>query len=102
MSVHTVAILSPGDMGSGVGYALGQREIDVITCLRGRSDRTRELAARARIRDAPSMNLLVSQADVIMSILVPEQASALAEQVAEASATGEGSVRAAQKCNGRN
>ena len=35
MSVHTVAILSPGDMGSGVGYALGQHEIDVITCLRG-------------------------------------------------------------------
>ena len=98
MSVHTVAILSPGDMGSGVGYALGQHEIDVITCLRGRSDRTRELAAKARIRDVPSMNLLVSQADVILSILVPERASDLADRVAAAMReTGQSPVFA--ECN---
>ena len=84
MAVHTVAILSPGDMGSGVGQALGQHNIDVITCLRNRSNRTRELAGWARIRDVPSMRLLVSQADLILSILVPEQAVAVAREVADA------------------
>ena len=84
MAVHTVAILSPGDMGSGVGQALGQHNIDVITCLRNRSNRTRELAGWARIRDVPSMRLLVSQADLILSILVPEQAVSVAREVADA------------------
>ena len=69
MSVHTVAILSPGDMGSGVGFALGQNDIDVITCLRGRSNRTRQLAAEAHFRDIPTLGLLVEQADLILSIL---------------------------------
>ena len=84
MSVHTVAILSPGDMGSGVGFALGQNDIDVITCLRGRSNRTRQLAADARFRDIPTMGLLVEQADLILSILVPDQAVTVAQQVAAA------------------
>ena len=84
MSVRTVAILSPGDMGSGVGYALGQNEIDIITCLRGRSDRTRQLAAQAHFRDIPTLGLLVEQADIILSILVPDQAVSVAQQVASA------------------
>ena len=84
MSVHTVAILSPGDMGSGVGYALGQNDFDIITCLRGRSNRTRELAAAAHFRDIPTLGLLVEQADLILSILVPDQAVSVARQVADA------------------
>ena len=84
MSVHTVAILSPGDMGSGVGFALGQNDIDVITCLRGRSNRTRQLAADAHFRDIPTLGLLVEQADLILSILVPDQAVTVAQQVAAA------------------
>ena len=84
MSVHTVAILSPGDMGSGVGFALGQNDIDVITCLRGRSNRTRQLAADAHFRDIPTLGLLVEQADLILSILVPDQAVMVAQQVAAA------------------
>ena len=98
MSVHTVAILSPGDMGSGVGYALGQNEIDVITCLRGRSDRTRQLAAQAHFRDIPTLGLLVEQADLILSILVPDQAVSMAQQVANAMrSTGKHAVYA--DCN---
>ena len=84
MSVRTVAILSPGDMGSGVGFALGQNDIDVITCLRGRSNRTRQLAAEAHFRDIPTLGLLVEQADLILSILVPDQAVTVAQQVAAA------------------
>ena len=84
MTVNTVAILSPGDMGSGVGYALGQHEFDVITCLRGRSARTRELASAAGFRDAPTLGLMASQADLVLCITVPENAVAVAEAAAEA------------------
>ena len=98
MAVHTVAILSPGDMGAGVGYALGQNQFDVITCLRGRSDRTRRLAGDAHFRDIPTLGLLVEQADLILSILVPSQAVSVAKQVAEAMrTTGKNSVYA--DCN---
>ena len=98
MAVHTVAILSPGDMGAGVGYALGQNQFDIITCLRGRSDRTRRLAGDAHFRDIPTLGLLVEQADLILSILVPSQAVSVAKQVAEAiRTTGKNSVYA--DCN---
>ena len=98
MPVHTVAILSPGDMGSGVGFALGQNDIDVITCLRGRSNRTRQLAADAHFRDIPTLGLLVEQADLILSILVPDQAVTVAQQVAAAMrSSGKHSVYA--ECN---
>ena len=55
MNISTVAILSPGDMGHAVGQRLRENEMDVITCLAGRSDRTRNLAAKAGIRDVPTI-----------------------------------------------
>ena len=33
MAIRTIAILSPGDMGTGFGRDLGRRGYDVITCL---------------------------------------------------------------------
>ena len=89
MGLRTIAILSPGDMGHGVGKALVERGFDVITCLTGRSERTRDLAERAGIRDAPSLVDVVLRADLIMSILVPAQAMSVARQVAEAMRTAE-------------
>ena len=61
MSVSTVAILSPGDMGHSVGQALGEHGLNVITCLEGRSERTRRLAGRANIRDVGSLDELSSR-----------------------------------------
>ena len=84
MPVKTVAILSPGDMGHAVGRALGEHGLDVITCLRGRSQRTRSLAREGNIRDLPSLEDLVSQADLVLSILVPAEAVSVARQVADA------------------
>ena len=89
MAVNTVAILSPGDMGHAVGRALGEHGLDVITCLEGRSDRTRRLALKGNLRDVPSLDDLVSQADLVLSILVPSEALAVAQRVADAlQATG--------------
>ena len=84
MSVNTVAILSPGDMGHAVGRSLGEHGLDVITCLQGRSERTRELARRGNIRDVPTLEDMVSEADLVLSILVPSEAVNVAQQVADA------------------
>ena len=84
MALRRIAILSPGDMGHGVGKVLAERGYTVITCLAGRSQRTRELAAAAGFGDVPSLEDVVREADPIMSILVPSQAAALATEVAQA------------------
>ena len=89
MAIETVAIMSPGDMGHAVGRVLGQHGLRVITCLEGRSQRTRGLAKEAGIEDVPSLAELVTQADLILSVLVPAEAVGVAERVAAAmSATG--------------
>jgi len=84
-----IAILMPGDMGHAVGRALRRHGHDVLTCLAGRSERTRGLAAAAGMRDAGSLEALVAEADLILSILPPEAAVAQAGAVAAAmTATG--------------
>ena len=82
MRIETVAILSPGDMGHAVGRALREHGLSVISHLEGRSQRTRELASRAGIAGVASLEELVGKADVVLSILVPSEASGVAESVA--------------------
>jgi 3-hydroxyisobutyrate dehydrogenase-like beta-hydroxyacid dehydrogenase len=89
MALKTVAILSPGDMGHNVGRALGEADLKVITCLQGRSTRTRALAQAAGIRDVSTLEEMVTQADIVMSILVPGEALKVGCLVAKAlKATG--------------
>jgi 3-hydroxyisobutyrate dehydrogenase-like beta-hydroxyacid dehydrogenase len=84
MTPDRIAILMPGDMGHGVGRALGAHGHEVITCLAGRSERSRGLAAAAGMRDAGSLEAVVGEADLILSILPPDAALAQAEAVAAA------------------
>lgn len=84
MTLKTIAILSPGDMGHGVGMVLGRNGFDVITCLAGRSQRTHDLARQGNFRDVPDLESLVAEADLILSVLVPAQAEGVARSVAEA------------------
>ena len=82
--LSTVGILSPGDMGHTVGNVLRQNGLRVITCLEGRSQRTRQLAEKARIVDVPTYTQFVTEADLILSIMVPAQAMSAASMAAEA------------------
>ena len=84
MSLETVGILSPGDMGHSVGAVLRQGGLRVVTCLAGRSDRTRALAAEAGIEDLPDLEVLVSECDLVLSIVAPAAAEELAERLAAA------------------
>jgi 3-hydroxyisobutyrate dehydrogenase-like beta-hydroxyacid dehydrogenase len=83
-TISTVGLLSPGDMGHSVGQTLVEHGMRVITCLEGRSERTRGLAAKAGIADVPSYGDLVQEADLLLSIMVPAQAKAAAGAVAQA------------------
>jgi 3-hydroxyisobutyrate dehydrogenase-like beta-hydroxyacid dehydrogenase len=69
-------------MGSGFGRVLHANGLDVLTCLEGRSDLTRLRAQEAGFRDLPSLDDLVRESDMILSVLVPDQATATAESVA--------------------
>ena len=82
--MRTIAIISPGNMGHAVGRLLGSRRFAVVTALAGRSARTRELAARAGIRDLGTIGAVVAAADLVLSILPPAAAVAAAEEAAAA------------------
>ena len=90
MPEERIAILMPGDMGHAVGRALGRHGYDVMTCLAGRSARTRGLAESAGMRDVGSLEALVAEAGLILSILPPaaavDQAGAAAAAMAAAGA----------------
>ena len=89
MSIESVAILSPGDMGHAIGQLLRENELRVLTCLAGRSSRTRELSEQAGITDLPTMNELVEQSDVLMSVTVSEAVPVLCREISNAvKATG--------------
>ncbi len=80
----TIAILSPGDMGHAVGRVLIEAGHKVVTSLVSRSERTTALAESAGIVDLGSLDEVVDAADLILSILVPAEAEALAVSVAAA------------------
>jgi 3-hydroxyisobutyrate dehydrogenase-like beta-hydroxyacid dehydrogenase len=83
VTIKAIAIISPGDMGSGIGRALVQEGYQVLTCLEGRSSLTRELARKSGFQDTPNLDALLSQADCLISIVPPESALSVAQSVAE-------------------
>lgn len=85
--MNTVAILSPGDMGHAVGRTLSAQGLRVVTCLKGRSDRTRSLAEAAGFIDLPSLEAMVSETDLVLSIMPPSAAVDVARSVATAIST---------------
>ncbi len=84
MPIQTVAIMSPGDMGHAVGRTLAEHGLKVITSLEGRSARTRKLASEGNFQDVPDLQEMASRADLILSILVPSEATSVARRVADA------------------
>ena len=98
MAVKTVGIMSPGDMGSGVGGVLKRNGLTVLTALDGRSEDTRERAAEQGITDVGSLDDLVKASDLILSILVPSEARSFAQDVAEAIVRTDADVAVAD-CN---
>jgi 3-hydroxyisobutyrate dehydrogenase-like beta-hydroxyacid dehydrogenase len=74
-----IAILSPGAMGSAVGARLTAHGAKVLTSLQGRGQATAERCKAADMRDASDAE--IARADIILSILPPADAEALAKRL---------------------
>lgn len=84
MTTDTIAVLMPGDMGHAVGRVLADAGLDVVTCLAGRSERTRALAETGGLRDLDSLEAVAAEASLVLSILPPAAAKGLARDMAAA------------------
>jgi 3-hydroxyisobutyrate dehydrogenase-like beta-hydroxyacid dehydrogenase len=70
-------------MGSSIGRVLLKGGLQPLVCLEGRSDLSRLRAQESGFRELPSLDALVSEADMIISILVPAEAEATARLMAD-------------------
>ena len=77
----TVGVVSLGAMGSAVADALARGGVRVVATLTGPSGRTTGLAERARVELPPDLAAVADQADVVLSIVPPEQARTAADTV---------------------
>ena len=84
MAIRTVGIISAGDMGAAIGNVLRHGGLHVITPLEGRSELTRTRASEAGMRDSGSVDALVDDADLVLSVLVPAEANGIADTVIDA------------------
>ena len=78
--IPTVAIIAPGAMGAAVGKRLADHGLKVLTSLAGRSQSTAARAAEAGMVAASDEE--IASADLILSILPPGDALALAQRLA--------------------
>jgi 3-hydroxyisobutyrate dehydrogenase-like beta-hydroxyacid dehydrogenase len=84
--VRTVAVVSPGAMGSALADALARGGVRVVATLAGRSARTEQFAASAAIELLPDLRAVVGEAEIVLSIVPPEAASAVADDVGRVAA----------------
>jgi 3-hydroxyisobutyrate dehydrogenase-like beta-hydroxyacid dehydrogenase len=89
MALHKIGILSIGEMGFHWAKLLKSHGVEVLTYDRNRGEVSRKRAENAGVKSLESMNELVQQAELIVSIVVPSAATNVAAKVAEAvSGTG--------------
>lgn len=85
----TVAVISAGHMGSGLGWALREGGVRVLTTLAGRSERSARLAAAAGLETLPTLEALITAVDEVLVVTPPDAARSTAAALAAAAhATG--------------
>lgn len=94
-NVGVVAVLGQGAMGSAVAGRMVATGIDVVSVLDGRSAATRKRAEAAGVRAGTWSDL--ESADVVLSIVPPSEAPAVAARVADIAASRPGRLFA--DCN---
>ena len=83
MAFQRIGILSIGEMGYHWARHLKEHGVEVVTSTKGRSELTQKRAQNAGARSV-SLKRLVSEADLIVSIVVPSAARKIASQVGKA------------------
>ena len=78
--IPTVAIIAPGNMGAGIGQRLTENKLTVLTTLAGRSEASAKRARNAGMKAVDERQL--TEADILLSIVPPGEALALAQRLA--------------------
>jgi 3-hydroxyisobutyrate dehydrogenase-like beta-hydroxyacid dehydrogenase len=81
---RTIAVLSPGEMGSQVGRLLHEAGNRVVSLLEGRSEGTRRRAAEAGFESLSSMDDVAREADLAICVVPSLSALPTARAVADA------------------
>ena len=84
MKIERVGVMSPGDMGQAVAIQLKAQGRNVYTALERRSERSRALAREAGLTDVGTVERLVAECDVVLSIMDPGAAVDFARAAANA------------------
>jgi len=88
MTIKTIALLHPGNMGSTIGAAAATSGAEVVWASNGRSSATCRRAAEAGLRDVETLAEAVRQSQVVLSVCPPHAALDLAREVAALSFRG--------------
>jgi len=84
MKIEKVGLMTPGDMGQAVAMQIKARGFTVCTALDKRSERSRALAREAGLTDLGTIQRLVAECDVVLSVMNPGAAVDFAREAAEA------------------
>jgi 3-hydroxyisobutyrate dehydrogenase-like beta-hydroxyacid dehydrogenase len=84
LKIKKVGLMSPGDMGQALALQIQAEGLNVYTALEHRSDRTRALAREAALTDVGTLARLVTECDVVLSVINPGSALDFAREVANA------------------
>ena len=84
MKIEKVGLMTPGDMGQAVAAQIKARGFTVCTALDKRSERSRALAREAGLTDLGTIERLVGECDVVLSVMNPGSAVDFARDAANA------------------
>ena len=85
-------------MGAAVGAVLHASGLEVLTWIEGRSTTTHQRTEAANISTVPSLASLIERCDLVLSILAPAHAHALAQMIGD-TARGSGTTTPLADCN---
>lgn len=83
-----IGLISPGEMGASIGAAASHSATSVIWAGDGRSKASHTRASDAGLEDGRTIDTLVKDSDIILSICPPHNAEDVARQVKQRAFTG--------------
>jgi len=86
VAFQKIGIMSIGEMGFYWAKLLKSHGVEVLTYNKDRAEVSRKRAENAGVRSVASMNALVKEAELIVSIVIPFAAKKVASKVAKAAA----------------
>jgi 3-hydroxyisobutyrate dehydrogenase-like beta-hydroxyacid dehydrogenase len=81
VTMATIGILHPGEMGAAVAAALRAGGHDVVWASRGRSAATASRAREADLRDVGSPKVMAGACDIVLSVCPPHGAAGVAREL---------------------